>query len=259
MQERHFNQELYFNEQSRITEQIVLPYITRNFPISPDSFIAEIGCGNAGNLRPFLNLGCKVTGIDISISRIDDARKFYASDPLQESLTLIAEDIFSLTPEQIGKFDLIIVRDTLEHIKDQERFLSHTKKFLKPNGRIFLSFPPWHMPFGGHQQMCKNKILSKTPYFHLLPKFLFIGILKLFGEKQYRVEELMEIRATRTGIRKFEKIASKNNLKIEKVDFFLINPNYEIKFSLKARKLPSLLNIPILRDFFTTSCYYILA
>jgi SAM-dependent methyltransferase len=259
MHERHFNRELYFNEQNRITEQIILPYITSSFPVNSDSDIVEIGCSDAGILRPFLNMGCKVTGIDISRYRIDDARKFYASHPLQENLTLIAEDIFSIDPEQIGKFDLIIVRDTLEHIKDQELFLSHTKKLLKPDGRIFLSFPPWHMPFGGHQQMCKSKFLCKTPYFHLLPKSFFTGILKLFGEEQYRIEELIKIRTTRIGILKFEKIAANNHFKIERADFFLINPTYEIKFNLKPRKLPTLLNIPILRDFYTTACFYILA
>jgi SAM-dependent methyltransferase len=259
MQERHNNQEFYFNEQSRITEQIILPYITLNFPISSDSLIAEIGCGNGGNLLPFLNLGCKATGIDISRSRITDAIKFYANHPIQKNLTLIAEDFFSITPEQTGKFDLIIIRDTLEHIENQELFLSHTKMFLKPDGRIFLGFPPWYMPFGGHQQMCSSKILSKTPYFHLLPKFLFFGVLKLFGEKQYRVEELMKIRSTRISIRKFEKIVARNHLNIEKTDFFLINPIYEIKFNLKPRKLPLILNIPVLRDFFTTTCFYILA
>jgi SAM-dependent methyltransferase len=259
MHERHINQEFYFNEQSRITEEIVLPYITRNFTISSDSLIAEIGCGNGGNLQPFLNMGCKATGIDISKYRIADAIKFYSSHPLQKNLTLISADFFSISPEQTGKFDLIIIRDTLEHIEYQELFLSHLKLFLKSEGRIFLGFPPWCMPFGGHQQMCTSKLLSKTPYFHLLPKFLFSGILKLFGEKHYRIEELINLKNTRLSIRKFEKIAARNHFKIEKADFFLINPTYKIKFNLKPRKLPALLNIPILRDFFTTACYYILA
>jgi SAM-dependent methyltransferase len=259
MQERHINQEFYFNEQSRITEQIVLPYITRNFPISSDSLIAEIGCGNGGNLLPFLSMGCRVTGIDISKYRINDAKQFYSSHPLLRNITLIEENFFSITPEQTGKFDLIIIRDTLEHIENQELFLLHTKLFLKPEGRIFLGFPPWCMPFGGHQQMCSNKFLSKTPYFHLLPEFLFSGILKLFGEKQYRIDELIKIRTTRLSIRKFESIAAKNCLKIVKADYFLINPNYKIKFNLKPLKLPAILNIPVLRDFFTTACFYILA
>jgi 2-polyprenyl-3-methyl-5-hydroxy-6-metoxy-1,4-benzoquinol methylase len=146
----------------------------------------------------------------------------------------------------------------MEHIQNQKKFLSHIKQFLKPKGRIFLGFPPWRMPFGGHQQMCKNKILCKTPYFHLLPKQLFTAILKLFGEELYRIEELLAIRNTRMNILKFKTMVAQNQLKIEKEDFYLINPGYEIKFNLKPRKLPWFLNIPYLRDFFTTVCYYIL-
>jgi SAM-dependent methyltransferase len=259
MHERHINRELYFNEQSRIAQQIILPYIARNLPITSDSFILEIGCSDAGNLHPFLEMGCNVTGIDISEIRIKNALRIYADNPSKNKLTLIAKDIFNIIPEQTGKFDLIIILDTLEHIQNQEKFLAHIKQFLKPKGRIFVGFPPWRMPFGGHQQMCKSRFLSKTPYFHLLPKSLFTGILKLFGEEQYRIEELLAIRDTRLIIQKFKEIVSRNKYRIEREDFYLINPAYKIRFNLKASKLPGFLNIPNLRDFFTTACYYILS
>jgi len=258
MQHRHFNRELYFNEQSLITEKYVIPYIKSIFTINQDTVIAEIGCAEAGTLRTFLDMGCKVTGIDISKIRIENATKFYAGHPLNKNLTLIAEDIFSIVPDKLEKFDLIILRDSLEHIQDQDKLLLHAKNILNQNGMIFLSFPPWRMPFGGHQQMCTKKLLSIIPYFHLLPKPLYVGILKLFGEKQYRIKELMAIRETRISIQKFRKIVSKNDFKIDKEDFFFINPGYEIKFGLKLRKLPKIFNIPYLRDFFTTVCFYII-
>jgi SAM-dependent methyltransferase len=258
MHERHFNRELYFNEQSRIAKQIILPYIARNLPITSDSFVLEIGCSDAGNLHPFLELGCNVTGIDISEIRIKNATSVYADHPLKKNLKLIASDIFDIGPEQTGKFDLIIVIDTLEHIQNQEKFMARAKQFLKPRGRIFVGFPPWRMPFGGHQQMCKSRFLCKTPYFHLLPKSLYFGMLKLFREEQCRIEELLAIRNTRIGIQKFKEMVIKNKYRIECEDFYLINPSYKIKFNLKARKLPRFLNIPYLRDYFTTACYYIL-
>jgi len=259
MYERHVNRNLYFIEQSQITEQIILPYIASNFPITSNSVIFEIGCSDAGNLLPFLAMGCKVTGIDISEVRIKNASTIYRGHPSEKNLTLIAKNIFDVSPEQTGKFDLIIIRDTLEHIENKEEFMSHIKYFLNPGGRIFLCFPPWRMPFGGHQQMCESKFLSKVPYFHLLPKPLFIGLLKLFGEKKYRIDELLEIRKNRMNIRNFRWLVHKNMLKVECEDFYLINPAYKIKFNLNTCKLPRSLNIPILRDFYITGCYYILA
>lgn len=31
------------------------------------------------------------------------------------------------------------------------------KAFLKPKGTIFIAFPAWQMPSGGHRQMCRNR------------------------------------------------------------------------------------------------------
>ena len=50
------------------------------------------------------------------------------------------------------QFDLILLKDVIEHIPDQERVIPYLKEFLKPGGRVFFGFPPWYMPHGGHQQ-----------------------------------------------------------------------------------------------------------
>lgn len=259
MHDRHINREKYFEEQNIVTKKYVVPFINDVCAVTQNSVVAEIGCGEAGNLRPFLDMGCKVIGIDIAKNKIENAEKFYTGHPFYKNLTLIAEDIYNISPDGVGKFDLIVMRDTLEHIPDQDRFLAHVKFFLKPNGKIFFGFPPWRMPFGGHQQMCVNKFLSLLPYFHLLPRFLYLGLLKIGGESEAKIAGLMEVRDTRISIQRFKKIARKNNYKIDKEVFYLINPNYEMKFKLKVRTLPWFFNIPYIRDFFTTTCYYVVS
>jgi SAM-dependent methyltransferase len=259
MQKRHYDREKYFFEQSLIAEKIVLPYITTEFPVSSSTSILEVGCGEAGNLFPFLERGCKATGIDRSPIRIDRAEKYYSHHPQKENLTLIARDIFDVTPHHTGTFDLIIIRDSLEHIRDQEKLFEHIRRFINPSGHIFVSFPPWRMPFGGHQQMCHNKFISRLPYLHLLPKTLFVSILKLVGEKEYRIEELLQIRSTRLGIETFRRLVATHNMLIEREDFYLINPAYKIKFNLKPQKLPGIINVAYLRDFYTTACYFLLS
>lgn len=257
MQERHSDRERYFKEQDLVTEKYVIPYIRRALQITPQMTVAEIGCGEAGNLKPFLDMGCKVYGIDIATHKIENAKRFYENHPQKQNLNLIAADIYKVQPEDIDKLDLIIMRDTIEHIPNQELFLGNLKKFLKPNGKIFFAFPPWRMPFGGHQQICMSKVLSNLPYFHILPESLYILILKLFGETKDKIKGLLEIRQTRISINRFHRILVKNNLSIIYQDYYLINPNYEIKFKLKVRKLPPMLNVPHFRDFFTTTCYCI--
>jgi len=48
-------------------------------------------------------------------------------------------------------------------------FMLYIKHFLKQGGIVFFSFPAWHNPFGGHQQIAVG-FGSKLPFIHLLPK-----------------------------------------------------------------------------------------
>lgn len=235
MQERHKNKERYFREQALTTRKYVIPYLAGLMAIGPETEVLEIGCAEAGNLKPFLDIGCKTTGIDISCSRIELAREFYQDHPQRQNLDLICEDIY--LSELNGKtFDLIVMRDVIEHIPDQEKFMKYVKKFLKADGKFFLAFPPWQNPFGGHQQICQNKLLSKLPYFHLLPRPVYRLILNLFETNKKRVEELLSIKQTGISADRFEKILKKENYSIKKRTFYFINPNYETKFGLKPRE-----------------------
>lgn len=259
MQKRHTDRYTYFQEQVNVTEKYVIPYIEEVLTSIPDMTVAEIGCGEGGNLKPFLDRNCYVVGIDIGPNKIENAKKYFASHPAVNKTKFIAEDIYNVSPEETGKFDLIILRDTIEHIPNQEVFLGRLKDFLTPNGKIFFAFPPWRMPFGGHQQVCSNKFLSMLPYFHLLPSKAYRLVLKLFGESKEKIISLQEIKDTGIGISEFRRFLSVNNYRIEKEDCFLINPNYEIKFKLKVRKLPKLMNIPFIKDFYTTAYYCIVS
>jgi SAM-dependent methyltransferase len=259
MQQRHKDRFQYFQEQAAVTERFVMPYIQSVMTLSNETVVAEIGCAEAGNLRPFLDLGCKTIGLDLSEGKIKNAEKFYASHPHKQNLTLIVADILSVPEHVISRPDLIIMRDTIEHIENHELLLTRLRGLLKPGGKIFLAFPPWTMPFGGHQQTCKSKVLSKLPYIHLLPLKFYRWLLTVFGENQNGIQELIELRNTKLSIKYFKRILTKSNLRIDREEFYLINPNYEIKFRLKARTLPKFLNLAVLREFFTTTCYYVVS
>lgn len=259
MQERHSNKQQYFEEQALTTKKFVIPYLSDLLKITPETEVLEIGCAEAGNLKPFLDLGCQCTGIDISCGRIDLASKFYENHPKKNNLTLICEDIYKVDPEG-KKYDLIIMRDVIEHIPNQEKFMGFAKKFLNDEGKFFLAFPPWQNPFGGHQQITHSKMLSKLPYFHLLPTGVYSFILKSFGEKEKRIRDLLEIKTTGISIERFERILKKENYKIHKRTFYFINPNYETKFKLKPRQQSKIIAaIPMLRNFLTTAMYYVVS
>jgi len=220
--------------------------------------VLEIGCGEGGNLAPFLEFGYKCYGIELSEISYNNALKFYEAHPLKSHLLLYNKNIYDVTPEDVGgTFDIVFLRDVIEHIPEQEQFMKHLKKFISPNGVSFFSFPPWRMPFGGHQQICRKKWFSCTPYIHILPKPLYRFMLKVFGSDNNEIEGLLNIAKTGISISRFEKIIQKENyIKIQK-NHWLINPNYQIKFGLKPRKVLKVFQIPYIQDFYTTAVYYL--
>ena len=138
MQKRHADRQLYFNEQSITTQKYVTPFIEKHKPITADSHILEIGCGEGGNIKPFLDLGCQVTGIDINGGQIAIAKEIYSVHPNNRNLTLICEDIYKVT-ELHNKFDIIIIRDVIEHIPQPRIILAFYKEVLKSSRYYFRS------------------------------------------------------------------------------------------------------------------------
>jgi len=258
MQERHKNRRLYFNELAQTSRKYFIPYIKQFKHLGEDCRVLEIGCGDGGNLLPFAQMGCCTLGVDIAEGRIADARKFFTDCSV--SGDFIASDVF-LLEELYGTFDIIICHDVIEHIGEKQRFLSLLPPFLTRDGIVFMSFPAWHMPFGGHQQICRSKAASHLPFVHLLPNALYRLLLKACGEDDGCIREMMSIKETRISIEMFEHLLkSIGKLTITDRTLWLINPHYETKFGFRPLQVPPCLaNIPYVRNFYTTSCFYVLS
>jgi SAM-dependent methyltransferase len=258
MQERHFNHLQYFEEQIYTTQKYVIPYIKQVKNLDNNSTVLEIGCGEGGNLKPFMDLGCKITGIDLSQVKIEQGNIFFEDHPNRKNLTFICDDIYNR--DDLGKFDIIILRDVIEHLPNQEFFMGYIKNFLHEKSIIYFGFPPWQNPFGGHQQMCSGRFLSKLPYFHLFPNFLYKATMRLFHESSDTIRGLLEVKETGISLERFERILKKNGYLIEDRTLFFINPNYEIKFKLNPRRQNRIVaSIPWVRNFFTTAAYYLVS
>ena len=260
MQQRHKDRKQYFDEQVYTTEKYVIPFVNEFMPITKDMSILEIGCGEGGNMKPFLDMGCKVVGIDLNEGQIENAKVYFAEHPNANNLQLILRDIYKMKPNELGEFDLIIMRDVIEHIPNQEKFMGYVKQFLKPTGKFFLGFPPWYMPFGGHQQIMNHKYFSKLPYYHLLPMPLYKGVLSLLEKSEKIRTELVEIKETGISIERFRRIVKAEHYTIDKEVMYLFNPNYEIKFGLNPKEQFGLIKaLPFFRNFLTTCCYYLIS
>lgn len=257
MQKRHLDRDLYFTELAKTSKEFYIDYVNHYFPLKDGCRVLEVGCGDGGNLLPFAEIGCKVTGIDRSEARISRAESLFRSLHYKNA-EFIATDFFDYDDTGSEKFDIILVHDVIEHITQKDKFAKHIKQFVTDKGIIFWRFPAWQMPFGGHQQICKHKICSKLPFIHLLPTPVYRVLLSSVGESPTTIDELIDIKECKTSIERFEKLMKDNHYSILDRQLWFINPHYKQKFNLRPRKLfKALSHITYIRNFFTTSCYYI--
>ncbi|MBR5716098.1 MAG: methyltransferase domain-containing protein [Bacteroidales bacterium] len=253
---RSITREQYFDELSRTSEKYFVPYIEQHCTLGEGTRVLEVGCGVGGNLAPIAARGCEVTGIDIDANNIVAAKECFDAKGLKGSF--VCQNFFEMD-ESVAGFDVVVCHDVIEHIADKESFLRKMKRLVGQDGIVFMSFPAWQMPFGGHHQNCRSRFVSHCPYIHLLPRGLYRWVLQRAGESESTVNELLEIKETRTPIELFERVSRKVEFKILDRCLYFINPHYETKFGLKPRRLWSFIaHIPWVRNFFTTSCFYII-
>lgn len=257
----HQDKKRYFDIQYKNSKEFIIPFVKKYLEFETALKVMEIGCAEAGVLKAFIEEGHLCTGVELSLERIKTAKQFLKAEVKNNRVTFINHDIFDLleNPEYTHQFDLIILKDVIEHLPNQEEFISKLKSFLSPAGFIFFGFPPWQMPFGGHQQMCSNKLAAVLPYYHILPASIYKFLLKIFGESEGTINSLLEIKTTGISIERFKKIVKRTAYKIIAENHFLINPIYKYKFNLKPKRQFKLISaIVYLRNFMTTTSYYLI-
>ncbi|MDQ3017402.1 MAG: class I SAM-dependent methyltransferase [Bacteroidota bacterium] len=262
MYEFHADKERYFEIQYRVTKEYIIPFLQQHAPGKKWNRVLEIGSAEAGVLKAFLEEGAFCTGIELSSYRTALAEQFHAKAIEEGRIEFVNRNIFDIDPEHDlgGKYDLVILKDVIEHIPRQEEFIHQLPAFLNDGGYIFFAFPPWQMPYGGHQQVVKNKLLSRLPYYHLLPAAIYKKLFKVVKETPPLIQELMEIKETGISIERFEKAIRYNKLSIVAKRFYLFNPIYQYKFGVKPKLQNSLISrIPVLRNFLTSAVYYLVS
>jgi len=258
MFEFHKDLARYFEMNASNSQEFIIPFINAAKPLQKGMRVLDIGCGEGGVVKPLLDMGLTAVGVELNPDRIEDAKEFLASHVQNNSISFVSKDIYTPGIENEwggGKFDLIILKDVIEHIFDQKKLIAHLQTLLKDDGAIFFGFPPWQMPYGGHQQLLQNKYLSKIPYYHMLPMPLFKSIMKAAKED---VQNMTDIKQTGISIEKFERIVHKTGYRILNKKHYLLNPIYRYKFGWRPKEQFALLaGIPWVRNFFTTCVYYL--
>lgn len=244
--------EKHFYEQREFTKKYLLPYFQKNIPNFHKMKVLEVGCAEGGLLEVFLELGMEAAGIELDEKRVETARK---KNP---NLNIVVGDItdtellktISAKFDISKKFDLIIMREVIEHIKNKRAAFDNLDKLLNDGGYLFVSFPPKYSPFAGHQQIGKS-FLKMIPYLHLFPKILLKPVANYLNEKEDYIEEIKYHFSTGCTIKEFEMLSMIHNFQYVKKELFLFRPIYSIRFGLPTIKLP---DVQLFREFISFGC-----
>lgn len=115
-----------------------------------DKTVLDIGCGAAGKSLYYASLGAKmVHGADVVERYREESKKLSIEKGLEDKFQFHLCDAKNLEFED-GTFDTIIMNDSMEHVAEPEEVVKECMRVLKPGGRLFINFCPYHHPFGAH-------------------------------------------------------------------------------------------------------------
>lgn len=100
--------------------------------------VLEVAAGGGGLAACLAARGCAVTANDLRADLLAEEINNYVS---KDNIKVAGGNMFELSPQHIGKFDLIIACEVIEHVAHPDELLRHLKKFLLPEGRILLTTP----------------------------------------------------------------------------------------------------------------------
>ena len=103
---------------------------------------AGCGAGRSSAWIAILNPGSRVTGVDVSSTMIDVARR-NAKIPSDISSTLEFQvaDLNDPLPAELADFDFVVCRKTLGEVADPSRAIRNLRNVLKSDGLLYLDLP----------------------------------------------------------------------------------------------------------------------
>ncbi|MBE3560153.1 MAG: class I SAM-dependent methyltransferase [Ktedonobacteraceae bacterium] len=214
-----------------------------------DKTVLDVGCGSGATCIYVAQQGARqVTGIDI-----DEISIAFANAVLVDQYRELADKVtfkVATEPAQLSaqKFDIILSKDSFEHIADPESYLRQLQHYVADDGIIVIGFGPlWKSPYGGH-----ITFMTRLPWAHLL-----------FPERVIMKERRLHFGAT-DGAETFEQVwGGLNKMTFSRFKAIIqeseLEPVY-LKVNahdslLKSRLFNLLRRVPLCEEYFTFNVY----
>ncbi|MFN4984968.1 MAG: class I SAM-dependent methyltransferase [Ignavibacteria bacterium] len=231
--------------QYRLAQHTLIPWLQQLGALPPNAAVCEIGCAEGGVLAAFADHGASFAlGTDIQepLLRIVSTPVW---NELGYAITFTQHDvIYDEIPQAWQhRFDVVLLRDVIEHLDDAGIALKNIARIMKPGGVVLVTFPPYTSPFGGHQQLLGTKA-GALPFVHLLPWSIF-GPMVRKGDPVNQ-EEVERLHTIRCSAQKVMQAASRAGLAILDQRYFGLRPVFRWKYqrSIPSFELGALASLP---------------
>lgn len=118
--------------------ELIVKYLYSRGISLNEKLIVDLGCGLGGYTKKFNSLGADPIGLDLNVSYLPSTLKRVTANALT-------------TPFKENKFDFIFCASLIEHVPNPRILISEILRITKPEGFVYISYPPFYSPNGGHQ------------------------------------------------------------------------------------------------------------
>ena len=246
----------YFDYQYSVARDVVIPWLDPHVSFAGLA-VGDFGCHEGGVLQALREIAGIASGIGFDVDEDSVRRSAFEQD---SRFRLVLGDILDVDAARY-KFDLILLRDVIEHTPNPVAILEKAKTCLRDGGHIFVSFPPYYSPFGGHQHEAGNGVRF-VPFIHYVPDGLFYHLSRFrdtpYMSAESTLADIRSVRQTRLTLSKAERAFEEAGLRIETQEFFLFRPEFQVRYGLSSWSVPFIQRLPVVREVATLGAYFLL-
>lgn len=117
--------------------QLLLRFLRQKGIHVEGRYVLDVGCGYGGYSLALQDAHAKLASLDLFPSSF-------------KQLPMVMADGLAL-PFRQDEFDVVICTSLIEHVRTPHVLLQELYRVTRPGGSMYLSFPPFYSPNGGHQ------------------------------------------------------------------------------------------------------------
>ena len=231
--------------------------------------VLDIGSGLGGKTQYYASLEPEtLLGIDLRLYSLQQAHAIHEQNE-STGLIFVQGDAVQL-PVVDNYFDVIVSVNVFEHVEDLRGTLLECRRVLKPNGIIFLHFPPFYSPWGAHLEGWIN---FPWPHVFFSDKTLISAAQQIEDElhhnqnliptAQVNWKEFTELpELNRITVREFFFLVSDVGFNIVSTSMLPFGRHYLLRYGIPGKivlaGLNSLVRIPLIQEYITTKMVFLL-